>query len=63
MADGDHTFDVLLKEIRKDMNDIADVILTSPLPVEEYRKLQGTIDGLARAERMVLDFEARAAHE
>lgn len=59
MAEGDHTFDVLLKEIRKEMNEVSDIILTSRLDMEEYRRLQGMIEGLARVERMVLDLEEK----
>lgn len=55
----DHTFDVILKELRTLMNDTSDVILTSPLPLEEYRKLQGQIEGYAIIERFILDLEKK----
>ena len=55
--------DVLLllkRKIRVQMNEIADsVSIGSAQNIEEYRKMCGIIEGLARAEREILDIEDR----
>ena len=55
--------DVLLllkRKIRVQMNDIADhLALGSAQDMEEYRKMCGIIEGLAWAEREIIDIEDR----
>lgn len=53
----DGIFGLLQKKLREDMNTYSDEVLTNRLPLEEYRRIQGVIEGLARAERHVLDLE------
>jgi len=50
----------LRKELRDRMNEVADVILTSQLGIDEYRENQGVIRGLALAEQAILDMTNRA---
>lgn len=48
---------VILKWIREEMNTHSDVILTTRLDLDEYRRLQGVIEGLAITERYILDLQ------
>ena len=49
---GDH----LRQEIRKDMNDMTDVVASGDAKsYEEYAHMTGVIKGLAQAERLLLD--------
>ena len=49
-------FEVFQKNLRMRMNDVADAIATgSAQSFDEYQKMVGTIDGLAIAERELLD--------
>ena len=51
-------FSVLKKKIRTQMNDLADhLAVGSAKDMEEYRKVIGIIEGLAWAEREVIDLE------
>ena len=60
MSDGDDVLSLLKKKLRDQMNEIADsVSLGSAQNIEEYRKMCGIIEGLARAEREILDIEDR----
>jgi hypothetical protein len=50
--------DVLRKKLRDRMNDIADAIAGGACKdIEEYRRLCGVIEGLAHAERDLLDLK------
>jgi hypothetical protein len=52
-------FDVLRKKLRERMNDIADAVSTGGCAdIEEYRRQCGVIEGLAHAERDLLDMKA-----
>lgn len=52
---------VLREQIRKDMNNYADDAASGACrSFEEYQKLCGTIQGLAIAERYVLDLAKKA---
>jgi|TARA_R100001143_G_C3309499_1_gene109458 hypothetical protein len=56
----DDAFSLLRKKLRKQMNEIADhLALGSAKDMEEYRKMCGIIEGLAWAEREVIDLEDR----
>jgi len=56
----DDPFSLLRKKLRKQMNEIADLLsLGSAKNMEEYRKMCGIIEGLAWAEREVIDLEDR----
>ena len=49
-------FEVFQKNIRERMNELADAIATgSAQSFEEYQKMVGVIEGLALAERELLD--------
>lgn len=49
-------FDELRKEIRKIMNDLADDVATgSADDYAAYQRMVGKIEGLAEAERLILD--------
>ena len=49
-------FEVFQKNLRLRMNDVADAIATgSAQSFAEYQKMVGTIEGLALAERELLD--------
>ena len=49
-------FDVLRKKLRERMNDIADAISTGTCSnIEDYRRMCGVIEGLAHAERDLID--------
>lgn len=50
--------DVLRKKIRERMNDIADAVSTGSCnSYDEYQRLCGVIEGLAHAERDLLDLK------
>ena len=52
--------DVLQKKIRERMNDIADAISTGSCKnYDQYQRLCGIIEGLASAERDLLDITER----
>ena len=56
----DDALSLLRKKLRKQMNEIADLLsLGSAKNMEEYRKMCGIIEGLAWAEREVIDLEDR----
>tara|TARA_R110000824_G_scaffold97125_1_gene232025 strand:+ start:141 stop:335 length:195 start_codon:yes stop_codon:yes gene_type:complete len=60
MNDGDDVLSLLKKKLRVQMNEIADsVSLGSAKNMEDYRKMCGIIEGLAWAEREVIDIEDR----
>ena len=49
-------FDVLRKKLRERMNDIADSVSTGACQsFEDYKRLCGVIEGLAHAERDLID--------
>jgi hypothetical protein len=51
---------LLKKKIRTQMNELADhLAIGSVKNIEEYRKVCGTIEGLAWAEREVIDIETK----
>jgi|TARA_R110002020_G_scaffold24279_2_gene80025 hypothetical protein len=51
---------ILKKKIRAQMNELADhLALGSAKSMEEYRRVCGTIEGLAWAEREVIDIETK----
>lgn len=54
---------VLRSKLRQRMNDLADTVVTGRLSIEEYRLLCGQIEGLALAEREMLDLEKTAQVE
>ena len=54
----DDILSLLRKKLRNQMNEIADhLALGSAKDMEEYRKMCGIIEGLAWAEREVIDLE------
>ena len=54
----DDALSLLRKKLRGQMNEIADLLsLGSAKNMEEYRKMCGIIEGLAWAEREVIDLE------
>ena len=56
----DDAFSLLRKKLRQQMNEIADLLsIGSAKNMEEYRKMCGIIEGLAWAEREVIDLEDR----
>jgi len=56
----DDALSLLRKKLRGQMNEIADLLsLGSAKNMEEYRKMCGIIEGLAWAEREVIDLEDR----
>ena len=56
----DDVLSVLKKNFRNQMNELADhLALGSAQDMEEYRKVCGMIEGLAWAEREVIDIEDR----
>lgn len=58
------TFDVLRKKLRERMNDIADAISTGGCHnFEDYRRMCGVIEGLAHAERDLLDLKEQFDRE
>ena len=51
-----HLFEVYQQKLRERMNEMADVVATgSAQSFDEYRKMCGIIEGLALAERELLD--------
>ena len=51
---------LLKKKIRTQMNELADhLAIGSAKNIEEYRKICGTIEGLAWVEREVIDIETK----
>lgn len=51
-------FDVLRKKLRERMNDIADAVSTGNCQnFEDYKRMCGVIEGLAHAERDLLDLK------
>lgn len=51
---------LLRKKFREQMNELADhLALGSAQDIEEYRKVCGMIEGLAWAEREIIDMEER----
>jgi hypothetical protein len=56
----DDVLSLLKKKLRGQMNEIADLVsLGSAKNMEDYRKMCGIIEGLAWAEREVIDIEDR----
>ena len=54
----DDALSLLRKKLRQQMNEIADLLsIGSAKNMEEYRKMCGIIEGLAWAEREVIDLE------
>jgi len=57
-------FEVLRKKLRDRMNDIADAVSTGTCRTyEEYQRLCGVIEGLAHAERDLLDIKEQLEKE
>lgn len=55
-------FELLKKKIREDLNDLADALATgAAADYPTYRHMVGVIEGLAKAERHILDLEERMA--
>ena len=60
MSDSDDVLSLLKKKLRDLRNEIADsVSIGSAQNIQEYRKMCGIIEGLAWAEREILDIEDR----
>lgn len=56
----DDVLSLLKKELRDQMNDLADYLAGGAAKdIEEYRKITGMIEGLAWAEREIIDVQAR----
>ena len=56
----DDVLSLLRKKLRGQMNELADhLALGSAKDIEEYRKVCGMIEGLAWADREVIDIEDR----
>ena len=56
----DSVLSLLKKKLRTQMNELADhLAVGSAKDMEEYRKVTGIIEGLAWAEREVIDIEDR----
>lgn len=56
----DDVLSLLKKKLRDQMNELADhLAIGAAKDMEEYRKICGTIEGLAWAEREVLDLESK----
>ena len=56
----DDVLSLLKKKLREQMNEIADsVSLGSAKNMEDYRKMCGIIEGLAWAEREIIDIEEK----
>jgi hypothetical protein len=54
----DDALSLLKKKLRGQMNEIADMVsVGSAKNMEEYRKMCGIIEGLAWAEREIIDIE------
>ena len=64
MTNGDNVFDYLKDVIRKQMNEYADLIIGGACKdSSEYAKACGVIEGLALAEREILDLKSRYEQE
>jgi hypothetical protein len=64
MTNGDSVFDYLKDVIRKQMNEYADHISGGACKdYSEYAKACGVIEGLALAEREILDLKSRYEQE
>ena len=60
MQMSDDILSLLKKKLRGQMNELADhLAVGSAKDMEEYRKICGIIEGLAWAEREVIDIEAK----
>jgi hypothetical protein len=56
----DDVLSLLRKKLRDQMNEIADLVsLGSAKNMEDYRKMCGIIEGLAWAEREIIDIEEK----
>jgi hypothetical protein len=56
----DDVLSLLKKKLRDQMNEIADLVsLGSAKNMEDYRKMCGIIEGLAWAEREIIDIEEK----
>lgn len=56
----DDVLSLLKKKLRDQMNDLADhLAVGAAKDIEEYRKITGMIEGLAWAEREIIDVQAR----
>lgn len=53
-------FEVIKRKIREDLNELADIVATGGAPdYATYRHMVGKIEGLAQAERHIIDLEER----
>ena len=53
-------FEVIKRKIREDLNELADIVATGgAADYPTYRHMVGKIEGLAQAERHILDLEER----
>lgn len=53
-------FDIVKNKIREDLNELADILATGGAPdYATYRHMVGKIEGLAQAERHIIDLEER----
>ena len=60
----DHTLEILRTKLREQMNELADIVSTGGCQTfEEYKNLTGRIDGLALAERELLDLDDKLNSE
>ncbi len=56
--------EALRNELRKEMNELADLAATgTPSDWAGYQRLVGRIDGLASAERMLIDLKEKVEQE
>ena len=56
----DDALSLVKKKLREQMNEIADLVsLGSAKNMEDYRKMCGIIEGLAWAEREIIDIEEK----
>ena len=56
----DDVLSLLKKKLREQMNELADhLAVGSAKDMEEYRKVTGIIEGLAWAEREIIDLETK----
>ncbi len=56
--------DVLRKQLRERMNDVADAVATGQCQTfEDYKRMCGVIEGLAYAERDIIDLESKQEQE
>ena len=62
-ASYENSFDHLRKVLRNKMNEIADNISTGgAVDFPEYKRMCGSIEGLAMAERELLDLQEKLEH-